>query len=78
MSLDPPAAWPGGDGEPVSCREKLKVLAENHAEAAQVLRDAFEDAVLMGVDEDAMRRILSEMVAALPSPKHRTPAPAAR
>ena len=25
-------------------------------EAAQVLRDAFEDAVLMGVDEDAMRR----------------------
>ncbi len=53
----------------MSCREKLKVLAENHAEAAQVLRDAFEDAVLMGVDEAAMRRILTEMVAALPSPK---------
>jgi len=78
MSLHPPAVWPGGDGEPVSCREKLKVLAENHAEAAQVLRDAFEDAVLMGVDEDAMRRILSEMVAALPSPKRRPPPPAAR
>ena len=45
------------------------MLAENHREAAQVLRDAFEDAVLMGVDEDAMRRILVEMVAALPSPK---------
>ena len=71
MSLLPPAKWPGADGEPVSCREKLKVLAENHAEAAQVLRDAFEDAVLMGVDEGAMRRILSEMVAALPSPKRR-------
>lgn len=69
MSLDPPAVWPGVGGEPVSCREKLKVLAENHAEAAQVLRDAFEDAVLMGVDEDAMRRILSDLVAALPSPK---------
>ena len=39
----------------MSCREKLKVLAENHREAAQVLRDAFEDAVLMGVDEAAMR-----------------------
>lgn len=69
MSLDPPAVWPGVGGDPVSCREKLKVLAENHAEAAQVLRDAFEDAVLMGVDEDAMRRILSDLVAALPSPK---------
>ena len=71
--LLPPAVWPGSDGEPVSCREKLKVLAENHEEAAQVLRDAFEDAVLMGVDEDAMRRILTELVAALPSPKLRAP-----
>jgi aminopeptidase C len=69
MSLDPPAAWPGADGAPVSCREKLKVLAENHREAAQVLRDTFEDAVLMGVDEAAMREILARLVAALPSPK---------
>ena len=71
--LAPPAVWPGSDGEPVSCREKLKVLAENHEEAAQVLRDAFEDAVLMGVDEGAMRRILTELVVALPSPKRRAP-----
>jgi hypothetical protein len=71
--LAPPAVWPGSDGQPVSCREKLRVLAENHEEAAQVLRDAFEDAVLMGVDEDAMRRILTELVAALPSPKRRAP-----
>jgi hypothetical protein len=67
--MDPPRAWPGADGAPVACREKLKVLGENHREAAQVLRDAFEDAVLMGVDEAAMRRILAELVAALPSPK---------
>ncbi|MGX9962407.1 hypothetical protein ACVFYP_03735 [Roseomonas sp. F4] len=67
--LAPPATWPGADGVPLSCREKLKVLAENHEEAAQVLRDAFEDAVLMGVDEAAMRRILGDLVAALPSPK---------
>ncbi len=66
---DLPEAWPGADGSPVSCREKLKVLAENHVELAQVMQDAFEDAVLMGVDEAAMRRILSDLVAALPSPK---------
>jgi hypothetical protein len=71
MSLAPPESWPGADGQPISCREKLKVLAENHEEAAQVLRDAFEDAVLMGVDEAAMRRILTELVATLPSPKRR-------
>jgi len=67
--LEPPTAWPGADGAPVACREKLKVLAENHREAAQVLRDACEDAVLMGVDEPAMRRILADLVAALPSPR---------
>jgi hypothetical protein len=67
--MKPPAAWPGADGQPLACREKLKMLAENHQEAAQVLRDTFEDAVLMGVDEAAMRRILSELVASLPSPK---------
>ncbi len=67
--LAPPELWPGADGAPLSCREKLKVLAENHAEAAQVLRDVFEDAVLMGVEEAAMRDILAGLVAALPSPK---------
>jgi uncharacterized protein (UPF0335 family) len=61
--------WPQTDGTPVACREKLKVLAENHAELAQVLQDAFEDAVLMGVDEGAMRRILAELVERLESPK---------
>jgi hypothetical protein len=65
----PPAAWPGADGKPVSCNEKLKMLAENHMEAATMLRDVFEDAVLMGVDEAAMRQILQEVIVALPSPK---------
>lgn len=60
--------WPQPDGAPVSCREKLKMLDENHAELAQVMQDAFEDAVLMGVDPEAMRRILVEMVSALKSP----------
>jgi uncharacterized protein (UPF0335 family) len=65
----PPAIWPQPDGAPVSCREKLKMLADNHSELAQALQDAFEDAVLMGVDEQAMRRILADMVAGLESPK---------
>ena len=67
--MPPPAVWPQPDGTPVSCLEKLKTLKENHAELAQVMQDAFEDAVLMGVDEQAMRRILGEMVQALRSPK---------
>lgn len=71
MIPPPPEVWRQSDGAPVSCREKLKMLAENHAEVAQVLRDAFEDGVLMGVDEHAMRGILADLVAGLESPKQR-------
>ncbi len=66
--MSAPGIWPQADGSPVSCREKLKVLAENQAELAQVMQDAFEDAVLMGVDPGAMRRLLAEMVAELRAP----------
>ena len=69
MIPPPPTIWPGEDGAPLSCRDKLKVLAENHSELAQMLRDTFEDAILMGVDEQAMRAILSGMVSGLESPK---------
>lgn len=68
-----PDIWPQDDGSPIACREKLKVLAENHVELAQTMRDAFEDAVLMGVNEAAMRRILADMVDALRSPRRHTP-----
>lgn len=64
-----PAVWPGADGTPIACRDKLKTLAENHAELHQVMQDAFEDAVLMGVDEAALRAVLRGMVDGLDSPK---------
>lgn len=69
--MSAPRVWPGADGQPVACREKLKMLADNHEEARQVLQDAFEDAVLMGVEEEAMRQILHDLVAALESPRRR-------
>lgn len=70
MSLPkPPTIWPQADGAPVSCRDKLKVLAENHTELAQTMQDAFEDALLIGVDEAAMRRVLRDMVDGLESPR---------
>jgi hypothetical protein len=64
-----PALWLQADGTPVACREKLRMLAENEAELAQVLRDTFEDAILMGVDEAGMRERLMRMVEGLASPK---------
>ena len=69
MIPPPPKVWLQADGAPVSGLEKLRRLAENHAELVQALQDAFEDAVLMGVDESAMRRILTGVVEGLESPR---------
>ena len=64
-----PKVWPQPDGTPVSCRDKLLILQENYTELQGILRDAFEDAILMGVDEAAMRRILLDLVNTLRRPK---------
>ncbi len=66
--MSKPAQWPGRDGKPVDCRDKLRVLAANHKELASVMQDAFDDALAMGVDEAAMRRILIELVASMKAP----------
>nr|WP_298794974.1 hypothetical protein [uncultured Acetobacter sp.] len=60
--------WPQEDGQPVSCQEKLRMLDENWQEVQDILRDAFEDAVLMGVSEQVMRDRLAHLVASLQSP----------
>jgi hypothetical protein len=60
--------WPAADGGKISCREKLKVLDENFAELSQVAQDAFEDALLMGVDERGLREKLHAMIDALSGP----------
>ena len=61
--------WLQSDGTPIAFREKLRVLAENQAELSQVMQDAFDDAVLMGVDEAVMRDTLVRMVAGLKTPR---------
>ena len=57
------------DGTSISCHEKIKMLQANHEEVRQVLQDAFEDAVLMGVDEAMVRHALAGLVNELKSPK---------
>jgi hypothetical protein len=64
----PARRWLQPDGTPVSCREKLKVLEENWAEAETALNELFEDAVLMGVEPEHLRRMLASLVESLRGP----------
>ncbi|MCG0996901.1 hypothetical protein [Acetobacter persici] len=66
--MESPKLWLQEDGQPVSCQEKLRVLDENWLEVQDILRDVFEDAVLMGVSEQGMRTRLTDLVASLTSP----------
>ena len=69
MNAMPPRSWPQADGAPVSCRDKLEILNENYDELAHVMQDAFEDAILMGVDEAHMRTLFAGLAAGLKAPK---------
>ncbi len=68
---DPPAVppvWRTPEGTPVACVEKIKVLNENITEIREMCRDALEDAVLMGCDEQQIRAVLLELVRSLEEP----------
>ena len=67
MSAEFPV-WRTPEGEPVSCVEKIKVLNENLAELRELAQEAFEDAVLMGCDEQQVRQVLAELVGSIVNP----------
>jgi hypothetical protein len=60
--------WRSPEGKIIACVEKNKVLQENLAEIRQVCRDALEDAVLMGCDEQQFLMVLADLVAQLKNP----------
>ena len=61
--------WPQPDGQPIACRDKLDVLNDNYEELRHVMQDAFEDALLMGVDEAVMRGLIAQLVGSLRAPR---------
>ncbi|MBR5940967.1 MAG: hypothetical protein IKZ88_06875, partial [Neisseriaceae bacterium] len=56
------------NGKTVSCTEKVKVMQENMTELYQTAQDAFEDALLMGCDEQQVRAFLIQMIKQLENP----------
>ncbi len=60
--------WLRDDGSVVSCTEKVKVMRDNFAEITQITQDAFEDGLLMEVNEQQMREALHKVVEELINP----------
>jgi hypothetical protein len=64
----PLPTWVRDDKSIVACTEKIKVMQENFDEIAQMLQDAFEDGLLMEVNEAQMREALITIVENLVNP----------
>lgn len=60
--------WLTPEGEKVSCIEKIKVLNENLEEIQALAQEALEDAVLMGCDENQLRKVLQDIAQGLVNP----------
>ena len=60
--------WRSPAGEPLSCREKIKVLNENLGEIREMAQEALEDAVLMGCDEAQFRGVVRALLDGLVNP----------
>ena len=65
--------WKAPDGRPVSCKEKIEVLASNLNELEQIAVDALDDAILMGVDPEQVRDVFSETMKQLATKFPATP-----
>lgn len=59
--------WRGRDGQPIACREKLKVLDENFEELQSICQDALDDAVALGCDAENFRSVVGQMLTRLES-----------
>ena len=54
--------WKSKDDEIVSCEEKVKVLNENYDEIKTIIQNSFDDAILMGCDEDDFKKKISDLI----------------
>ena len=66
--MKPLPTWLRDDKSIVACTEKIKVMQENFEEIQQMMQDAFEDGLLMEVNEAQMRETLHLIVEQLINP----------
>ena len=66
--MKPLPTWLRDDKSIVACTEKIKVMQENFEEIQQMMQDAFEDGLLMEVNEAQMREELNAIVQNLVNP----------
>ena len=60
--------WKSENNEIISCTEKIKVMQQNITEIQQIAQDAFEDAILMGIDPIQVKEYFAKIMQNLYNP----------
>ncbi len=57
--------WLNKNKEIISCNETNKVLNENFSEVNSVLQNSYDDAIILGCDEDDVKKKLFDLISNL-------------
>ena len=57
--------WIDKNNKVIACEETNKVLNENFIEVSSVLQNAFDDAILIGCDEDDFKKKIINLIKSL-------------
>ncbi len=57
-----PKHWLDKDKKKISCKEKIKLMQNNLDEFQEMLNDIYDEAVLMGVDENQFKKVLLDII----------------
>ena len=57
--------WIDKNNKIISCEETNKVLNENFNEVSSILQSAFDDAILIGCDEDDFKKKVTKLMNSL-------------
>ncbi|QRN41160.1 MAG: hypothetical protein GKC53_03260 [Neisseriaceae bacterium] len=68
MPTDFSHRWLDKNGNVIACKEKNKVMQENMQEFAHNVQDIFEDAILMGCEENQVKEFMIKLIESLPNP----------
>ena len=52
-----PEYWKGKNKKRLSCKEKIKILNNNLDELDIMLKDVYDEAVLIGIDESQLKEV---------------------
>ena len=57
-----PAFWKTSNNSKISCKEKIVILNNNIIELQNLINQVYDEAILMGVDKQQIKKVINNLV----------------